>query len=72
MELHNLPTQMTLNWKPRFKSLRSIWVVMLSKPTWLLGITCPCWGEMVEMGDIAVAIVLEALGEAGCIRVESR
>lgn len=33
----DIPTQMTLNWKPRFKSLRSIWEVMLSKPTWLLG-----------------------------------
>lgn len=29
----NVPTQMTLNWKPRFRSLRSIWLVMLSKPT---------------------------------------
>ena len=35
----DLPTHITLNWKPRFRSLRSIWVVMLSKPTWLLGIT---------------------------------
>ncbi len=39
----HLPTQMTLNWKPRFKSLRSIWFVMLSKPTWLLGMTGFCW-----------------------------
>lgn len=30
---------MTLNWKPRFKSLRSIWLVMLSKPTWPSGYT---------------------------------
>src|SRR3569833_2396648 len=29
------PTQMMLNWKPRFRSFRSIWDVMLSKPTWL-------------------------------------
>jgi hypothetical protein len=35
----NLPTQMTLNWKPRFRSFFSIWEVMLSKPTWL-------WGKM--------------------------
>lgn len=33
----DVPTQMTLNWKPRFRSLRSIWLVMLSKPTWLWG-----------------------------------
>ena len=39
-----IPTQITLNWNPRLRSLRSIWVVMLSKPTWLLGITGPCWG----------------------------
>lgn len=37
MKEEDIPTQMTLNWKPRFKSLRSIWDVMLSKPTWLLG-----------------------------------
>lgn len=30
----NSPTQMTLNWKPRFNSFFSIWDVMLSKPTW--------------------------------------
>ena len=42
-----IPTQMTLNWKPRLRSLRSIWVVMLSKPTWLLGITGPCWVDIV-------------------------
>lgn len=46
-----IPTQITLNWKPRLSSLRSIWVVMLSKPTWLLGITGPCWGA------IAVAMI---------------
>lgn len=33
----NIPTQMTLNWKPRFSSFFSICWVMLSKPTWLLG-----------------------------------
>lgn len=38
---------MTLNWKPRFKSLRSIWDVMLSKPTWLLG-------AMVLGGTVAI------------------
>lgn len=41
----HIPTQMTLNWKPRLSSFFSIWVVMLSKPTWLLGKTlcgsCP-------------------------------
>lgn len=34
-----IPTQMTLNWKPRFSNFFSIWLVMLSKPTWLLGKT---------------------------------
>jgi hypothetical protein len=47
-----LPTQMMLNWNPRFKSLRSIWEVMLSKPTWL-------WGYMVAAGMAAIF----ALGE---------
>ena len=37
--LPDLPTQITLNWNPRFRSFFSIWVVMLSKPTWLLGKT---------------------------------
>jgi len=36
-EQDHLPTQMTLNWNPRLRSLRSIWDVMLSKPTWLWG-----------------------------------
>lgn len=36
-KLINLPTQITLNWKPRFNSFFSIWLVMLSKPTWLWG-----------------------------------
>jgi hypothetical protein len=35
----NSPTQMTLNWKPRFNSFFSICDVMLSKPTWLRGYT---------------------------------
>jgi hypothetical protein len=35
----HVPTHITLNWKPRFKSFRSIWEVMLSKPTWLRGKT---------------------------------
>lgn len=35
----DVPTQMTLNWNPRFRSLRSICDVMLSKPTWLRGNT---------------------------------
>ena len=35
----NLPTQITLNWKPRFNSFFSICCVMLSKPTWLFGKT---------------------------------
>jgi hypothetical protein len=33
----SLPTQMMLNWKPRFTSFFSICAVMLSKPTWLVG-----------------------------------
>lgn len=36
--VRNLPTQITLNWNPRFSSLRSICDVMLSKPTWLEGV----------------------------------
>ena len=43
-----LPTQITLNWKPRFNSLRSICDVMLSKPTWLRGYT-DCWGACLSM-----------------------
>ena len=52
----HLPTQMTLNWKPRFRSLRSICEVMLSKPTWLLG-------KMVLAGMEAI---LTEVG--GCVR----
>lgn len=50
---------MTLNWKPRFNSLRSIWEVMLSKPTWLRGKT---EAEEAEGGP-AVAIVEDEQGE---------
>ena len=46
----NLPTHMTLNWKPRLSSFRSIWEVMLSKPTWLRGKT-------VEGGEVVVAAI---------------
>lgn len=42
-----IPTQITLNWKPRFKSLRSICDVILSKPTWLRGYT-DCWGACLS------------------------
>lgn len=49
-----IPTQMTLNWNPLLSNLRSIWFVIVSKPTWVLGVTgvgpC-CWG-----GSVAVAI----------------
>jgi hypothetical protein len=38
----DLPTHMTLNWKPRFKSFFSICDVILSKPTWLRGKTVLC------------------------------
>ena len=40
--LAHIPTHMTLNWKPRFKSFRSICEVILSKPTWLWGKTVGC------------------------------
>lgn len=46
-ENNNIPTQMTLNWKPRLSNLRSIWEVMLSKPTWVSGWTVA--GPMVDM-----------------------
>ena len=42
-----IPTQITLNWKPRFKSLRSICDVILSKPTWLRGYT-DCWAACLS------------------------
>jgi len=38
-EKTSLPTQITLNWKPRFNSFFSICCVMLSNPTWLFGYT---------------------------------
>jgi hypothetical protein len=47
---HDLPTHMTLNWKPRFKSFFSICDVMLSKPTWLRGKTVLC--EAAETLDM--------------------
>jgi hypothetical protein len=56
----HVPTHITLNWKPRFKSFRSIWEVMLSKPTWLRGKTT-VWGT-------AAAIV--AVADGGLVAVE--
>jgi len=54
----SLPTQITLNWNPRFKSLRSICVVILSKPTWLRGYT-DCWGACLSMVAIGAAKEME-------------
>lgn len=48
-----VPTHITLNWKPRLSSLRSIWEVMLSKPTWLWGKTV---GWLAEAALIAAAM----------------
>lgn len=48
------PTQITLNWNPRFNSLRSICDVMLSKPTWLPG---------VIVDGVAIVVDYERLGE---------
>ena len=59
----DLPTQMTLNWKPRFRSLRSIWVVMLSKPTWLFGMTGFDWVDMT----LAVAISSHGFTKSFCV-----
>lgn len=51
----NIPTTITLNWKPRFNSFRSIWDVMLSKPTWLRGKTTFCGaGVVVELAEVAI------------------
>jgi len=46
---------MTLNWKPRFSSFFSIWLVMLSKPTWLLGKT-DCCGDCALIVAAMVAV----------------
>lgn len=68
LKLENLPTQMTLNWNPRFNSLRSIWVVILSKPTWLRGYT-DCWGACRSM--VAMSFVKESDGEReGALKLE--
>jgi hypothetical protein len=56
----HVPTQMTLNWNPRFRSFFSICDVMLSKPTWLRGKTAFPWfmamviseGVIVKDGDV--------------------
>lgn len=45
------PTQMTLNWKPRFRSFLSICEVMLSKPTWLRGKTVAVWDMVAGYGQ---------------------
>jgi len=52
----NIPTHITLNWKPRFNSFRSICEVILSKPTWLRGKTVAVGTE----GVVVVAIVKRA------------
>lgn len=57
---YHVPTQMTLNWKPRFRSLRSICEVMLSKPTWL-------WGKMEVVG-VAILLELSVQGRTGGVR----
>lgn len=54
----NAPTQMTLNWNPRLSSLRSIWLVMLSKPTWLSGCS-GCWSVDITTG---AAMMLMCIG----------
>lgn len=54
----HVPTHMTLNWNPRFRSLRSIWEVMLSKPTWLSG-------KMVSV-MVAIGEDVEVKGVMGC------
>jgi len=48
------PTQITLNWKPRFNSLRSICDVILSKPTWLRGYT-DCCGAFLSWIVVIIA-----------------
>jgi hypothetical protein len=67
----DLPTHMTLNWKPRFSSFFSICCVMLSKPTWLLGKTAfPCGIAVVMVDDISIAELCESnrcTGEASLI-----
>ena len=64
----SIPTHITLNWKPRLRSLRSIWFVILSKPTWLLGITIE--GADACCGDIGAAILLYAIG--GVLDIERK
>ena len=55
--LNILPTQMTLNWNPLFSSLRSICEVMLSKPTWLLGMTVSVWPVKTLAADILRSMI---------------
>jgi hypothetical protein len=62
----NLPTQITLNWNPRFNSLRSICVVILSKPTWLRGYT-DCWAACLSMVAIVAAEEIEETEDASMI-----
>jgi hypothetical protein len=56
VKMNFIPTQMTLNWKPRLSSFFSICWVMLSKPTWLLGNTAFPWG-------IAIVILIDACAQ---------
>lgn len=64
---HDLPTQITLNWNPRFRSLRSIWFVMLSKPTWLLGMTGLDCDDMI----FAAAMLLHGSSRSCCVTCQS-
>ena len=56
--LDAVPTQMTLNWKPRFSSFRSICDVMLSKPTWLRGKTA---------AEAALVVAAAIVSPKGCL-----
>lgn len=51
---------MMLNWKPLLSNFRSICVVMLSNPTWLLGIT-GVWFDKTFADAIVVNDVDKAL-----------
>lgn len=66
---HHSPTTITLNWKPRFNSFRSIWEVIESKPTWLRGKTVA--GEADVAGAAAmVEVVYQEGGEKANERID--
>lgn len=57
MKRRHVPTTITLNWKPRFKSLCSICWVMVSKPTYEFALISSAVGAAIVCGSEGEGVV---------------